>query len=303
MNINRHFLPYLKCFKGNILDILLYTLSAFTYHDEGGNLAGVVLEAENITAQQKQKIATHAGYSETAFVCSDPQVDFSISFFTPTEEVDFCGHATLALCHLLFVQHEISVGRFQLRTKIGILEIILNKNGSVIMQQALPKMLSHFSIDQIAPLLNVKPEVLISNLPMQVFSTGLADLIIPIPQGLLDTISPNLPLIRDFCLTHNIIGLHLFELNNELNSNMTASCRNFAPLVGIDEESATGSACGALACYLYRHTNQQKFTFIQGRMMGQTSLINATVYITNSEISRVEVGGEVKLIKENIIQL
>lgn len=288
------------------MDILLYTLSAFTYHDEGGNLAGVVLEAENISLQQKQKIATIAKYSETAFVCSDPQVDFSIAFFTPTEEVDFCGHATLALCHLLFVQQKISIGRFQLRTKIGILEVVVNKDGSVILQQALPEMLTHYSIDQIAPLLNVKPEELTSKLPMQVFSTGLADLIIPIPLGLLDNITPNLSLISEFCLTNNIIGLHLFELNEQLSSldnHISASCRNFAPLVGINEESATGSACGALACYLYHYTKQQKFTFLQGQLMGQTSLLNATVYEKNGEISRIEVAGEAKLIKQNIFQL
>jgi PhzF family phenazine biosynthesis protein len=284
------------------MKIILYTVSAFIENNEGGNLAGVVLNADHLSNVQKQKIATMANYSETAFVCSDPKVDFSVSFFTPTEQVDFCGHATLALFYLLFKQDIISEGCYQQRTKVGVLSVTLTKDGEVLMQQALPKTLASFSIEQISPLLNLKSETLANQLPNEVLSTGLADLLIPIPLGLLDSVTPNLNLISEFCFTNNIIGLHLFELNGK-NNKINASCRNFAPLVGIDEESATGSACGALACYLFNHLKMQNLTFQQGRKMGLKSRLTASVSAKDNEVKYIEVGGAAKLIKSEVVNI
>lgn len=284
------------------MQINLHTISAFTDQGNGGNLAGVILNADLLSQTQKQQIASKAGYSETAFVCTDPQVDFSVSFFTPTEEVNFCGHATVALFYLLFKKGIIHTGCYQQRTKAGILGITIGAEGEIIMQQALPKKSASFSAQQIAPLLNLKTGTLQSDLPIEVVSTGLSDLLVPIPLRLLDSIKPNLPLINEFCKLHNIIGLHLFELN-KVSDKISASCRNFAPLVGIDEESATGSACGALAYYLYQHLKMEKFLFQQGRSMGCNSLLHASVTVKKKKISVIKVGGFAKLIKNEIIKL
>jgi len=51
---------------------------------------------------KKLKIAQAVGYSETAFVATDDVADYSVSFFTITGEVDFCGHATLAIFSAIF---------------------------------------------------------------------------------------------------------------------------------------------------------------------------------------------------------
>ena len=284
------------------MNITLYTVCAFTENNDGGNLAGIVLGADNLSSSQKQKVAAIAGYSETAFVCSDGQVDFSVSFFTPTEEVDFCGHATLALFYLLFSQGHIKAGSYQQRTQAGILSANVADTGEIIMGQVLPKTLAHFSIDEIAPLLNLEVNQLTTQLPIEVLSTGLADLIIPVPFGLLDTIIPNLDLINRFCRDNNIIGLHLFELN-EKNNVINASCRNFAPLVGINEESATGSACGALACYLYQHTKNKEFVFQQGRKMGKSSRLTASINEIDGKVIEVQVGGMAKRIKQQTVCL
>ena len=91
--------------------------------------------------------------------------------------------------------------------------------------------------------------------------------------------------------------MHVFELNNS-DSEFTASCRNFAPLLGIPEESATGSSSGALACYLAKHVFKDKeshdFIFEQGRAMGCGSRLSASVQLENAQVSKVEVGGEAK---------
>ena len=109
------------------------------------------------------------------------------------------------------------------------------------------------------------PKLVLSStgLPCEVVSTGLADIIIPVSLGLLETITSNLNKISRFCKMHNAISVHLFELTpNNNQQTITTNCRNFAPLFGIPEESATGSACGALACYLTKITRLAVMTLL-----------------------------------------
>jgi PhzF family phenazine biosynthesis protein len=72
--------------------------AAFTRHGEGGNPAGVVLDAHGLSDEQMQQIAAELGYSETAFLfprAEEPNV-YDVRYFAPLQEVPFCGHATIA---------------------------------------------------------------------------------------------------------------------------------------------------------------------------------------------------------------
>lgn len=77
-------------------DVLRYT--SFTSHPDGGNPAGVVLDAARLDEQQMLSIAADVGYSETAFVTArdERQRRFTLRYFSPLAEVAFCGHATVA---------------------------------------------------------------------------------------------------------------------------------------------------------------------------------------------------------------
>jgi len=282
------------------MQVTVVLVNSFTLDGEGGNPAGVVFNAEQLSAEQKLKIAQAVGYSETAFVCANndgesegnSDVDFCVSFFTTTGEVDFCGHATLAVFSTLYQMEKVSLGVYHQRTKAGILAVSIEAGGLVIMEQQRPKKLTEFSYQEIAGLLDIDEQRLASTqLPIEVVSTGLADLIIPVPIGMLDAIQPNDELIADFCRQHQIVGFHLFELCKP-ESRFSASCRNFAPLVGISEESATGSSCGALACYLNEHLDLgDDYVFEQGRSMQCASMINASVESNHEVVTVVKVGG------------
>lgn len=276
------------------MNIDVSLLNAFTAENTGGNPAGVVLNAGSLTKDQKQMIATQVGFSETAFVTDDHLADFNVSFFTPTDEVDFCGHATIAVFSELYRKGLISCAQYTQQTKAGMLAVDIQENGHVIMEQALPKTLAQFSHDEIAPLLGVPIAALeATQLPITAMSTGLPDLIVPVSAGYLDNIRPNFEAITLFCQAHKLVGLHVFELSSE-GVEVTASCRNFAPLYGIPEESATGSSCGALACYLAQVTDlegQAEYLFEQGRLMGCRSLISASVERKNRQMTRVRIGG------------
>ncbi|WP_444942375.1 PhzF family phenazine biosynthesis protein [Microbulbifer sp. ZKSA004] len=274
------------------MNIEVNLVSSFTVNGKGGNPAGVVLNADHLSDSQKLKIAQTVGYSETAFVSSDEDADFEVSFYTTTEEVDFCGHATLATFSTLFKKQILTVGSYIQKTKAGMLSVHIESNGKVVMEQQLPQKINCFSYQEVANVIGLESNVLErTKLPIEVISTGLPDVIIPVPKGYLDLIEPDDKLIAAFCKKHNVIGFHIFELC-EPGNKLTASCRNFAPLFGISEESATGSSSGALACYLTEHLALgDDYIFEQGRAMNCTSIITVAVSSNNSKVMDVKVGG------------
>lgn len=310
--------------------IEVHLVNAFTAFDEGGNPAGVVLNADSLSAEEKLKVAQAVGYSETAFVSKDEYADVALSFFTVTGEVDFCGHATLAAFSLMFQQGILQAGDYTQRTKAGMLGVSITGDGNVVMEQKSPEFTQRLPYEDVSELIGIAPDVLASTqLPIEVVSTGLPDIIVAVPTGYLSKIDLNADKTTEFCRQHNAVGIHAFEIC-ESSSNLTASCRNFAPLLGIAEESATGSASGALACYLAKHSIEEidskgsssencskhqraltkvnptfNFVFEQGRAMGCVSRILATVAIKDSENTQWEVSvvGLASLIGKKAIEL
>jgi len=273
-------------------DVNVILVNSFTKGGSGGNAAGVVLKADSLSDEQKLQVAKEVGFSETAFVSSDSEYDFEVSFYTTTDEVDFCGHATVAAFSTMFEQGVIGAGNYIQKTKAGALSVEVEANGKVVMQQKLPEYLGQFSPDEIATMLGVDPKIISSTkLPVEVVSTGLPDVIIPVQNGNLDDVKPNDALISAFCKKHQVVGFHVFELN-EKGALTTASCRNFAPLYGISEESATGTSNGALACYLAKHLGLEgELVFEQGRAMNCISQIDAMIDIRDRKVVELSVGG------------
>ncbi len=273
----------------------VFLINSFTLDGKGGNPAGVVLNSEQLSNAQKQYIAKTVGYSETAFVQQCNEESFDVTFFTPTNEVDFCGHATLAVFHTLLEQGVIQSGKYTQYTKAGIVPIQVAESGLITMQQQRPEKLGRFSPAEIAGLLGLDNGVIESTqLPCEVISTGLADLIVPVSVGYLDKVVPNSKKMAAFCEKNNIVGLHVFELVID-NNEKTASCRNFAPLFGIEEESATGSACGALTCYLAENVPSipsEHYIFEQGRAMGCCSEIRAKLSYDDFNQPKVLISGK-----------
>ena len=71
------------------MDIEVALVSAFTVNGKGGNPAGVVFNADNLSDAEKLKIAQAVGYSETAFVASDNEADFEVSFLRQQQKLIF----------------------------------------------------------------------------------------------------------------------------------------------------------------------------------------------------------------------
>ncbi|NGO69179.1 PhzF family phenazine biosynthesis protein [Streptomyces boncukensis] len=96
--------------------VLRYT--AFSATPEGGNPAGVVLDARGLTDEDQLRIAAEVGYSETAFLTpGDTERTFTVRYFSPEAEVDFCGHATIAAAVAL--GDRIGPGELLLHSPVG----------------------------------------------------------------------------------------------------------------------------------------------------------------------------------------
>lgn len=86
------------------MDIFRYT--AFSAEPSGGNPAGVVLDATGARAEEMQAVAAQVGFSETAFLVPTGPGRFDVRYYSPLDEVAFCGHATIAAAVAWAEHHE-----------------------------------------------------------------------------------------------------------------------------------------------------------------------------------------------------
>lgn len=274
--------------------LIVYTLNSFVKTEDGGNPAGVVLQADGLSDEEMLGIAQQVGFSETAFVQKSEKANYKVRFFTPTSEVELCGHATIATFTLLKNKRIIDSGIFRQETKAGILNIEVH-NDKVYMNQNSPEYFNIIDKNEVAESLNITKYDLVSDLPVQIVSTGLKDIMVPVKSlDRLLAIKPDLKKIAVLSKKYNVIGFHIFSLETKFDS--TAHCRNFAPLYNINEESATGTSNGALACYLYNHgiineEQSSELVFEQGYSMQKPSEILVRLKVDKNQISEVKVGG------------
>ncbi len=266
----------------------LYIVNSFVFNNEGGNKAGIVLNANTLLDDQMQKIAAIHGLSEIVFCESINEKEMLGRFFTPNSEIEFCGHATVGLYGILKELGIIVNGDYSLNTKAGIINVKV-KDDNILTEQILPKYGEIIDSNEIASSLKIDSSKIIGK--CQKVSTGLYDIIIQVESiDVLNSLKPDFNSIKQSSKLYDSVGYHVFaESDGEYYT------RNFAPLYDIDEESATGSASGALACYMYINELlplNKLITFRQGYSMQQPSHINVTLE-GKEMIDKVLVGGKI----------
>lgn len=285
--------------------VKVYKLSSFAKGSAGGNPAGVVLNADLFTEVQMQNLAKRIEYSETAFVSESELADFKVRFFTPNAEVDLCGHATIAAFSFMQQKKLIKQGTYTQETKAGVLKINI-KASTVYMQQTLPKFYEEIATEELVDCLGIAYTDFDLRMPIQAVSTGIKDILVPVKSyNILENLIPDMKRIEDISKRYEATGLHVFTLND--NSKSAAICRNFAPLYGISEESATGTSNGALVCYLFKYgylnTNHENIVIEQGSFMNKPSTIKAVLKLEDMNIEEVWVGGEALIIGEEAYEI
>jgi PhzF family phenazine biosynthesis protein len=250
-----------------------YIVNAFTARGEHGNPAGVVLDADDLHEDQMLAIAQQVGLSETAFVSKGNDAATRVRFFTPTEEVALCGHATIAAWSLLKSLKRVSNGNHIQQTIAGNLGVTI-RDDITFMEQTPPRFYETVSTNIITELLGIETDDLHPTLPSQLVSTGLKDVMVPVRDAeVLERLQPQTEAIKAFSRQHDSYSLHVFALTQ---GESLASARNFDPAHGIPEECATGTSNGGLLCYLNQQgvlPTQDIYRVEQGRAMGQLSYI------------------------------
>jgi PhzF family phenazine biosynthesis protein len=266
----------------------IYVASAFCKDKKGGNKAGVVFDDNKLSDDIKKYIAKQLGYAETAFISKSNKADYCIRYFTPAEEVPLCGHATVASFGILKYLKMLDKEEYTIETQSGILSILV-KNGEIMMEQNIPTFYEEIPLQEIKECFDI--DCINKDIPIQIVSTGLKDILVPIKNiNLLEKLKPNFDIIKSISKKYNVVGTHLYTLDNE-----RIVCRNFAPIYEVDEESATGTSNCALAGFLYKKLDMKKNEYImeQGYSLNLPSIIKVNIITDQSDnIVKIYVGGK-----------
>ena len=286
-------------------------VDAFTDEPFAGNTAGVVPEADGLATAQMQAIARELSASETAFLLTSEDADRRIRYFTPTQEVDLCGHATIASHALLAADGAIAPGSHTLETNVGVLDIELTDGGVVWMTQSTPDVETvDIDAERMADALGIDPATLRdvgADLPMARATTGLPFLIVPV--NFLETLSgvqPDLAAIEAIAEEHDATGIYAFTFDT-LDAESTLHARMFAPGAGVDEDPVTGTASGACGAYLdaYEAFDElpDDLRFEQGHFVDRGGIVRVDVGVDDRGRKQVRVGGEAAVALEGTLQL
>ena len=303
---NHHFLQY----------------DVFTDRAFCGNPLAVFPEAEGISDEKMMQIAREMNLSETVFVLKPEAENVlrRLRIFTPMREIPFAGHPIVGTWTCLAQEGVVPLPdgcngwqRIFHEVGIGVLPVDIEfKDGKpvqVVMTQGEFQVLTEIDDAheqaEIAHALGLAREDLDESLPIQVITTGLSCLAVPI-RSLADLrdCKINTSLLSDIYKRHGGTGCHAFTRETLEVGASRAHARFFAPADNIPEDPATGSACGALGGYLVHHgglslepeDGRYKFVIEQGDFINRPSRINLDVKGEAGRVEEVKVGGQAVLV-------
>lgn len=272
-------------------------VAAFADGQDGGNPAGVVICDKLPSAEAMQATAAEVGYSETAFAApSGP--GWRVRYFAPEVEVDFCGHATIALGATLAE-----------RNGDGVFELQLNRTGITVegrrdelgMLAALQSPSTHsrpapaaLVADALA-LFSLTTGELDQRIPPVIAHAGADHLVLALgARARLAAMRYDLEVGRTLALAH---GIGTFTLLHAETARLVHA-RNPFPIGGVYEDPATGAAAAALAGYLrdLGWPHRGSIEIVQGEDMGMRSRLHAAIPPTRG--ASIRVSGRVRPIQQ-----
>jgi trans-2,3-dihydro-3-hydroxyanthranilate isomerase len=270
-----------------------------------GNQLAVFEHANGLTDDQMLRIAREIGFQESTFVLSDEAVDgaFDVRIFTPEYEVPFAGHPTLGTAFILMKKPETEI---TLNLKVGRIPVS-SENDNLWLETGNPTFREVFNAE-IATLLNIKTADIDETLPIQLVSTGLPYLIIPVKSlravqeiHLADTAVKEWLVENKLYKTNSSDGLTVafFVFTDETHANVNHLHARMFCLENdkIVEDAATGSANSCLLAYLLKYELPVIHKFVeQGYEMKRPSLINIRGELNEEGKYKLQVGGKVQLV-------
>lgn len=282
-------------------------VSAFTDTPGHGNRAGVVLDAGGLSEAEMQALAAFLDAPETVFVTRMGDGAVRVRYFTPTQEIDFCGHATVALGLRLAQNGHWTEGPLVLETLVGRIPLTLEAEAGtptrVWMKQ---RGMESRPVDrtlrrELAEALGIDERMIHRGLPLAAASTGLWSVFVPLVDPvILDGLEPDLTRIHALSDALGVCSVYAYT---PMGVNRFAA-RDFAPAVGIPEDPVTGSAAGALLALLAREGrlplrgDRATGVVYQGHTLGTPGEVEVEVTLAGQVVQEVRVGGRAALDRE-----
>jgi trans-2,3-dihydro-3-hydroxyanthranilate isomerase len=301
-----------------------FQVDVFTNQLFGGNPLAVFPDAEELSSDLMQKLALEMNLSETTFVMNptQPGADYRVRIYTPRYELPFAGHPVIGTHWVLAnigrtkLVEPVTISTFELG--VGVLPASLFvKNGEVekiVMTQGKPEFGSVFEdIELLARGLGTTVEAISgSGYPPQIVSTGTPQLIICMRSladvAALDASHYNSSIMNSITSANRLDLIAAFCCES-VNDGVDIHVRCMAPMLGIAEDPATGSANGALGAYIVKYglvkTDQPtvRIRSEQGLEMGRPSILDIEVDHEHRVPKTVRVGGTVTPILQGTVTL
>ncbi len=291
-------------------------IDAFTSSPFAGNPAAVVLPSDPLTDEQMQSVAREMNLPETAFILpsSNKQADLCIRWFTPTNEVALCGHATIAGFHALaeeglFGMKKNGTYSFRLQTASGMLGVVVNKeNGSATVKFTLPmpQFVKTYSLKtDFFSALGIQDNDFDKRLPCVVSTNaflGVRRL------SALFEMRPDFELMKMVLRQRKLLGVCVFTTET-IDRSSTFHSRFFAPNDGINEDPVTGSANGPLGVYMVEQGLVGKSDGIiemigeQGDVLGRPGRVRVEVNVEHGKPKSVAIIGNAVTVFEGTLRL
>jgi trans-2,3-dihydro-3-hydroxyanthranilate isomerase len=279
-----------------------------------------VLDGRGLSTGAMQAIAKEMNFSETTFVLPPerPDTDARVRIFTPAEELPMAGHPTIGTTYALARAGIVAppVDSLTLGLGVGPTPVSLEWKGeelNFVWMTQLGPTFGEPAADLAAAAAALRlpaSSIAATGLPVQIVSCGVPFLFVPlttrrtVDSAVLDTDAYD---AFRRAAGFDDVPIFLFSLEPGAD-NGTVYSRMFAPGAGIQEDPATGGACGALGSYLLQNrvvTPEEAGAMlnVQGVRMGRPSHIHIAIGVDGGVISSVRVGGQSVFVGEGTLYL
>lgn len=255
-----------------------------------GNGLTIFYDFDELSSENMQLLTQEMRQFESIFVVKGEN-GFNARIFTVEEELDFAGHPLIGLAahlHEEYGQDDTHTWHVKLNTKTVKLKTNkLDYYFEAAMEQGKPEFIKTLSTTDSQVFLDVFNIEQVSNLPLEVISTGLPYLIIPISGGI-EQVKIDINNLESLLAKHKAKFAYILDVN-------TFEGRTWDNF-GKVEDIATGSAAGPAGAFLCKHNKvniQESFVIKQGRFLGRPSEIKVCIDGDKNEFSNVYVSGQV----------
>lgn len=227
------------------MKIRYYVVDAFTDRVFQGNPAGVCVLDEFPERELMQKIAAENNLSETAFLVRKNGF-YDIRWFTPEEEVDLCGHATLGSSFVVSRFLEPGAGKIEFHSQSGILFAECSGDGITLDFPSRPPVPAE-APDALAKILGVQPAETLRSRDWVVLLSS---------EEQVQSLKPDFTKMQDL-----EGGMGVLATAAGKNTDFVSRC--FFPSVGVPEDPVTGSAHCSMIPFWAKRLNKTKMTAAQ----------------------------------------